>query len=130
MENESNTSPITYSDELVSDLHKDARGYRPTESFWSYWNLLMPSEKQGVWDGLCLSVENNISEDLDREALSIRDFEQELVRLQEWGAQSKEQAIAWFVDGLNEDERDPNYICYCLGLPYSMSYLFKQKETA
>ena len=53
MENESNTSPITYSDELVSDLHKDARGYRPTESFWSYWNLLMPSEKQGVWDGLC-----------------------------------------------------------------------------
>jgi hypothetical protein len=40
-------------------------------------------------------------------------------------AGSREDAIRWLIqaEGLDE-ERDPGYICYNLGLPYSMEKIF------
>lgn len=40
----------TYSDELYSDLHKDAYGFRPTSDQMIYWASLYPSQKQTLWD--------------------------------------------------------------------------------
>lgn len=42
----------TYSDREISDLHKDALGYRPDESWWAWWTVATPEEKQIEWDFL------------------------------------------------------------------------------
>lgn len=52
-----------YCDYLYSDLHKDARGFRPD---MGHWNSLSPDAKQQLWDRLCQELtesEHYISDD-------------------------------------------------------------------
>jgi hypothetical protein len=52
-----------YSDDIISDLHKDARGFRPREYFWEEWTQSPANTKQRIWDMLCDELErNNIAE--------------------------------------------------------------------
>lgn len=67
----------TYSDELYSDFHKDALGFRPRGSSWS---MMTPDEKQAEWDFL----ENAFQQSVDQENLE------------------KEQAVAAFKTVLKE----------------------------
>ena len=43
---------FTYSEDMISDLHKEARGYRPTEAFWNAWNFQDEEGKQTAWNVL------------------------------------------------------------------------------
>jgi hypothetical protein len=45
-------SVYNYSDELYSDLYKDATGFRPSEIEIKIWNKSTPEEKQTEWDYL------------------------------------------------------------------------------
>ena len=65
---------FTYSDDIVSDLHKDARGYRPTEYFWEEWTQSPPESKQLVWDILCEELEIRNADDAAAEARSLNKF--------------------------------------------------------
>ena len=56
---------MTYSTELVSDLHKDAYGYRPRDRFFADWAESTGAEKQEVWDIMTATLEANAV--LDRE---------------------------------------------------------------
>ena len=48
----------TFSEELLSDLHKDARGFRPrSEWFWNNWNTSNDDGKQAIWDNLVEELE-------------------------------------------------------------------------
>lgn len=40
----------TYSEELFSDFHKKAYGFRPTGDHWFYGAT--PAEKQEIWDAV------------------------------------------------------------------------------
>ncbi len=44
--------PYTYDDMSVSDLHKDAFGFRPSETFWQEWELSDRDARQRIWDDL------------------------------------------------------------------------------
>jgi hypothetical protein len=51
-------SMYTFSEELLSDLHKDARGFRPrSEWFWHDWNTSDDDGKQAIWDNLVEELE-------------------------------------------------------------------------
>ena len=62
---------FNYSNDLVSDLHKDARGFRPGEYFWEEWTQSPDEIKQQIWDGLIseLDENNKIAEERERVAL-------------------------------------------------------------
>ena len=45
-------SKYTFCDNTVSDLHKDAWGHRPNNSFWFHWNCGTDDAKQKLWDDL------------------------------------------------------------------------------
>lgn len=62
---------FNYSNDLISDLHKDARGFRPKEYFWEEWNQLNDESKQCIWDTLISELEENnkINEERERVAL-------------------------------------------------------------
>ena len=52
---------FTYDEQTLSDLHKDARGFRPRSQFCEKWEAALPEEKQEIWDTLCLELEENMA---------------------------------------------------------------------
>jgi len=51
---------FTYDESIVSDLHKDAYGYRPREDFWSRWSTMNPEQKQEEWEFLLKTMDEAI----------------------------------------------------------------------
>lgn len=64
----------TYSDDIISDLHKDARGYRPSTSFWDGWKQSTEDDKQSVWDMLCKELEQRMADEAVAEKRSLNNF--------------------------------------------------------
>ena len=46
----------TFDDSIVSDLHKDAYGFRPTAGFMRFWAALSPEQKQVEWEDMCKTL--------------------------------------------------------------------------
>ena len=107
----------TFNDILYSDLHKDARGVRPGEAGFNYWDSLTPEEKQVQWDGLLRELDQRVEEERVAETRAIERFEAQLSAWVQMGARCRETAIRWIHDaeGTNGDS---DYLCYRLGLPY------------
>jgi hypothetical protein len=110
----------TYDDEIYSDLHKDARGYRPGESGFNYWNSLTPDEKQSHWDCLIEDLECRNEERLfyEREAAIL--FENRVALTVQSGAKDRATAIRWIFEAEGDDYafNDPDYFCFQHGLAY------------
>ena len=117
----------TYSDSCYSDLHKDARGRRPSFGNQAYWDELEPEEKQKQWDLLVEEMNERYENELREERQAMRDFE---IRIQETmavGAKSRAQAIAWMM--IAEDlvpgyDYDVEHFEWKQGLPFG--YITKE----
>lgn len=48
----------TFDERSVSDLHKDAFGFRPGEYWWREWQAASMDEKQQLWDDLIAALDN------------------------------------------------------------------------
>ena len=64
----------TYSDDIISDLHKDARGFRPNEYFWEEWTQSPEDAKQRIWDKLVEEMEQSQKEEARIEAEKLVEF--------------------------------------------------------
>lgn len=122
------TMTYTYDENIVSDLHKDAYGFRPLEGFWRHWNESTMDQKQVIWDKLLRDLDREIEAEKKRHEMAIAEFE-DLIRTNiSCGAGDRETAIRWIVDSLDLSETDKmyggEYVCYLLGLPYSMEKEF------
>ena len=119
----------TYDEAIVSDLHKDAYGFRPSEGFWVNWNCAGAERRQAIWDALLCSLDQA----MDDQKAAYEDAKSEYeVRLAEYisiGAKDRATAIRWLVQSLELTETDKwygaEYICYTLGLPNSMKSEFE-----
>jgi hypothetical protein len=120
----------TFSDDLVSDLHKDARGFRPGESFYNNWINVSKDEKQSIWDALIKEFNAKVEEENAQEELAIKSFESQINNMIACGAKDVKQAMRWIVDSLGLSNTDKlygeQYICYKLGLPYSYTEKFTE----
>ena len=61
----------TFDDNIISDLHKDARGFRPNEYFWEEWTQSPDDAKQQIWDSLCIEMEQSMAEQKAAEAAAV-----------------------------------------------------------
>ena len=68
-------SRYTYNDNCYSDLHKDARGSRPSFGNQAYWDELDPAEKQKQWDQLVLEMNQRHADEQLEERRNIDRFE-------------------------------------------------------
>ena len=50
----------TFDENLISDLHKDAYGFRPDMSFWATFAAFNPDQKQALWDSMLAHLNCNI----------------------------------------------------------------------
>lgn len=117
----------TFDDELISDLHKDAYGFRPSESFWDFWTSATDDEKQTEWESLLRAMDAREAEQAAEDAYNIDRFEERLHQLKECGARNNAMALHW-LDEAYETGGDWEYLEYNLGLPYK--YLTKKGYVA
>ena len=108
----------TFDDNVISDLHKDAYGFRPSESFWSDWLSYSNDEKQKVWDWMVVRVEESIDEEAREQQASIARFEALVAKNIEVGAGDRETALRWIMDA-SDCDGDWERLCYKRNLPFN-----------
>lgn len=122
------TTTYTYDERIVSDLHKDTYGFRPCSGWWTEWKASDEAGKQAIWDMLLESLDETIAYEKRLHDAAIEAFEARVDQLIGLGAVDRQMAIRWIVGGLELTENDAlygaDYVCYCLGLPYSMAGTF------
>lgn len=104
----------SYSDELFSDLHKDAYGCRPQSGHIFYTSGA--DEKQYMWDQAVEVLEDTENARMLDELRAIVKFEKNVKALLAGGAVSRSVAISCIFDGVDTSDRD--YLCYNVGVPY------------
>ena len=89
---------FTFDDQTVSDLHKDARGFRPHAAFMEGWNSSDDENKQVIWDGLIRELERHQAWEAIREREALSEFQGELEILIESGAGDRQTALRWMTE--------------------------------
>lgn len=109
----------TFSEELFSDLHKDAFGFRPNSAFWEWLNVATDDEKQAEWDGLVESMRRREELRIEEEKRSIEEFEAAVASTISAGAKDRATAIQWLKDAEGDMYvRDEEYFEWSQGIPY------------
>jgi len=96
----------TFCDETVSDLHKDAWGHRPSNSFWFHWNCGTDDAKQKIWDDLIDDMVKNDAEEARIKADNVSNLAKRIKDTCKLGAKNYRTAIRWILeaDGLEHDK--------------------------
>ena len=110
----------TWDTDLLSDLHKDARGFRPSREFFETWEFADADTRQAIWNDLIEELDETMAREKEEQQLAIAEFEKSVQNIMLSGAGDRKTAIRWIVDGLDCDG-DYSYACYLLGLPYEMA---------
>jgi len=123
------TKNYTYSDELISDLHKDAWGHRPTQFFWWKWESSEKDTKQKIWDNLIDDMEKNQTEAEKVKNNNASKLFQRIKETCKLGAKNYRTALKWILeaDGYNQDSQclnDAGYLCYLFGIDYRFEKVF------
>ena len=107
----------TFSDDLISDLMKDAYGCRPGEGFWARWAEATDEEKQKEWDWLLLVLKRNAEEEQANHRTCIARLEDRIEQLIQCGAKDRAMAIRW-LDEAYQTQGDTEFLEWHLGVPY------------
>lgn len=113
----------TYDERLVSDLHKDARGFRPSQGWWEQWVLSSDQWKQQIWDGLLMELNREMERERAAEAAALVAFQKRIADTIALGARDEVTALKWIFEAEQFDDFDlrygPDYVAYHFGLSYS-----------
>jgi hypothetical protein len=116
----------TFDENTVSDLHKDARGYRPREYFWAEWNTSNDFDRQAIWEGLIRELNAEMDRERAAEAAALEQFEQLIADTIQFGAGNAETAIRWILEGEDFTGFDlaygADYVAWHFGMSYSNPY--------
>jgi len=113
---------FTYSDDIISDLHKDAYGFRPSQRFFDDWAEYTPVEKQECWDMLCDEMERSMKQQAESEAAALVEFRKAVAAtmkfcdVKEWNL-----ALDYLADEADisiENEQDFDFFLWKQGLGY------------
>lgn len=83
----------TFDSDIVSDLHKDAYGFRPSQGWWGQWKSNTDAEKQAEWDSLLVALDRANDEFRDQEARAVKAFEVLVTDTINTGAKTREVAL-------------------------------------
>ena len=111
---------FTYDDNLYSDLHKDARGSRPSYGNQAYWDELSPAEKQQQWDMLVEEMAQRYEDEKLEERRSIDRFEYWIRNTIEMGAKDRAEALRWILAAAAAEDAgfDVEHFEWQQGLPF------------
>ena len=112
----------TFDEKIVSDLHKDARGFRPTEAFWNAWNFQNDEGKQTAWNVLLDELSETIDRERAEQAAALASFEKRINDTIALGARDVKTALKWIFEAEQFDDFDlrygPDYVAFHFNLNY------------
>jgi hypothetical protein len=108
---------FTFDSDIVSDLHKDAYGFRPSQSWWYGWTHATDAQKQSNWDSMVEAMVRSENYRKECEEKSVKEFESYVEKVIELGAKTRSVALRWIMDESTANG-DWEYFCYLNGLPY------------
>ena len=97
---------FTFDENIVSDLHKDAYGFRPRETFWNIWDQKSDAEKQAEWDSLLRALELEMEREEAAKAAAEDAWHRMVTEAMKATGGSEEDVIRWLWDAECID--DPN----------------------
>lgn len=81
--------------DIISDLHKDARGYRPSQYFWEGWKELSDEGQKEIFDMLAEELEIREQDEREMEQRAIKTFEARIADVIKLGAGNRQTALRW-----------------------------------
>lgn len=111
----------TFDDNIVSDLHKDAYGFRPSQRFFDDWAEYTPAEKQECWDSLCIEMERSMKEQAESEAAALVEFRKTVAAQMALCNVTWTKAVDYLADAENcviEYDQDFDYFLWNQGIGY------------
>jgi hypothetical protein len=118
-------SNYTFDENIVSDLHKDAYGYRPREFFWADWHASDDDGKQWMWDDLMDALTESVEQEKQQQAAAVAATEARIQEILDMVAGSTRADAIRFLDDAYDTRGDVNFLEFHLGVPYG--YLTGQK---
>jgi len=111
---------FTYDDNLFSDYHKEALGFRPSAETYAKWSVMTPESKQSLWDHLCKVADYRMNEEKRREEEAIVSHEATIKEYMRMFELSCEDALRWDMESYPElrCDNDEGFYNYLKGLPY------------
>jgi hypothetical protein len=89
--------------ELISDLHKDARGFRPSAEWMRVFNGKSDVEKEATWEALCNELAENEAENELREIAAVDAYNARINGMVADYGISRETAMRWDLDAFEVD---------------------------
>ena len=114
---------ISYDENIISDLHKDAYGFRPDSSFWASWAAFNVTQKQALWDSMLADLERSIEEDRKMQEDAVFKFEDRIENLMHDGTNVR-SVVKWLMEA-DEALNDAEYFEFLNNLPFG--YLKKME---
>ncbi len=111
------TATYTFDENLFSDLHKDATGFRPSGNFWGWLETATDDEKQEEWDSLIAAMERREASRIEAERASVVCFEVLVAKTIKAGAATRADALRWLMDASTANG-DSEYFEFLMGVPY------------
>ena len=112
----------TFDENIVSDLHKDARGFRPTEYFWEEWTQCGDDTRQAMWDNLCRELEETMDREQLTQAQNYAKLLNRILEVMHLGAEDTKSALQCIMEAEEFSDYDmqygADYFCYHFGLSY------------
>ena len=115
----------TFDKSMVSDLHKDAYGYRPSNLWWSAWNGMSDADKQVTWDALIAEMEAETSREQRMAELAHERWTAHLAQLRSDNGISYGTALRWDMAAIDAAD-DAGYYCFKWGISYSLEADIKE----
>jgi len=113
----------SFDENAISDLHKDAYGFRPSVEFSMLWQLSSDDQKQEIWDDLVAIMQRSIEAEEAAEKAASEAFEGQIQAALLSGAADRETAVRWVVEALDLSEAELTYggehVCFLMGIPFS-----------
>ena len=111
----------TFDDNIVSDLHKDARGFRPCEYFWEEWTQSPDNVKQIIWDNLVDEMNRAMEQQKKDEAAALVKFRKIVAAQMQFCSCSWTRAVEYLADAEDIDvdcDQDFDYFLWGQGIGY------------
>ena len=112
---------FTYSDDIISDLHKDAYGFRPSQRFFDDWASYTPAEKQECWDLLVDAMKASQAQEEAAEAANLAEFRKQVAATMKFCDCNWKKAVEFLCDAEGEDvdcEQGFDYFLWTQGIGF------------
>lgn len=119
-----------YDENIFSDLHKDAYGYRPGgHEFYT----ASPARKQEIWDIVCDDLDREIDRERAEQKAAAVAFNETIANIQELCNCDRKDAIRHYINSLDLSQGDiefygSDYIAWEAGLSYHDEIVQEIKE--